>query len=130
MENSLAVQNPTAIRENSAISPLISSCTSQRRVEILENSRRGQKSSAQRKKTLSVKNFYYLLFVRRASRKALQRDEGHGLALEAERRLPRAVKLGGTSNRGRLAVIEEYESKLVCGLTTCFDFEPTSLPLH
>jgi len=43
---------------------------------------------------------------------------------------PAPVKLGGTTTRWRLADIEEYESQLICGLITCFDFEPTSLTLH
>lgn len=43
---------------------------------------------------------------------------------------PAPVKLGGTTTRWRLADIEEYESQLVCGLITCFDFELGNLPLH
>lgn len=43
---------------------------------------------------------------------------------------PTAVKLGGTTTRWRLADIEEYESQLVCGLVTCFDFEPVGMTLR
>jgi prophage regulatory protein len=40
---------------------------------------------------------------------------------------PLAVKLGGTTTRWRLADIEEWEGRRVCGLVTHLDFEPDTM---
>lgn len=43
---------------------------------------------------------------------------------------PAPIKLGGATTRWRLCDIEEYESKLVCGLISFFDFEPNNMAFH
>lgn len=40
---------------------------------------------------------------------------------------PAPVKLGGTTTRWRLADIQEWESRLSCGLVVHLDFEPEGL---
>ncbi len=43
---------------------------------------------------------------------------------------PAPFKLGGNTTRWRLSDIEDFESKLLCGLITCFDFDSDSHTLH
>jgi len=73
-------------------------------------------------------NTYYLSVEQVAKRFSVSKDTIWRWKRNGE--FPAPVKLGGTTTRWRLSDIEEYESKLVCGLITCFDFEPGSLTLH